>query len=1039
MKKIYSALFSMLTTSCLVIIFAVAIAYATFVENDYGTETAKILVYNAWWFNLLLAFMAFNLVGNLIYYKAFQLKRWSMVLFHLSFLIILAGAGITRFFSYEGSIHIREGESSNRMISADTFIRVQTKQNGNSQTEDWKVQFSPYTNNRFNKSIALEGEDVQVKVINYVPSAVEDVVADEGGNPIVSFIVVNRNTSRRDAVLELGQEYNFEGFVLSFEGANTDASIYIRRDGGRLLARAADTLLLVSMTGATEGKIAPAQEFTIDPRGMYQLGNYIFALKSYIPYGRKILATATGNVEGMARNALELQLSRDGERKQLLVFEQEEGAEQAAAVTMGNAEISVTYGQKLIELPFQIYLDDFQLERYPGSRSPSSFASEVTLIDNRRNVKMPYRIYMNNILDYGGFRFFQSSYDNDEKGTVLSVSHDFWGTAVTYVGYFLMTLGMIFTFFNKKSRFHALLRSGARLKELKRQTFGVLVFGFLAATPSLANAADPAGIDSRHVASFEKLLVQDNQGRVEPVNTLASEVLRKLNRGNSFQGMSPSEVFLGMSVRPAAWGNVPIISVSNSELRKQLGLTEKLVSFNGMLDPATGAYKIRELVDEVYKKAPTERDKFDKEVIAVDERMNICYQIFNGDFLRVFPVAGDENNSWVNEKNFYSLKENRADTARLLSNYFQAVNQAIAQNDYRLADQQLETLKTLQQTFGNDIIPDQSKIQLEILYNRFNVFGWLSKVLGVAGFYLLIFHLVNIFNEKLKLKKFLTAGTVIVAFAFAAYTGGLAIRWYISGHAPWSNGYETLLYIGWATLLSGFVFLKKSQITLAVTAILASLTLMVAGMSWMNPEITPLVPVLKSYWLIIHVAVITASYGFLGVAALLGFLNLLIMIMRTTKSRQKASFTIVELSVIIELSMITGLILLTVGAFIGGVWANESWGRYWGWDPKETWALVTILVYSFIIHLRKVPGMHSHFATSALALLGFSSVLMTFFGVNYYLSGMHSYAQGDAPPVPDFVYVAAAVMLLAVILAAVSESRHGGAEKAVKLESNANA
>jgi cytochrome c-type biogenesis protein CcsB len=375
----------------------------------------------------------------------------------------------------------------------------------------------------------------------------------------------------------------------------------------------------------------------------------------------------------------------------------------------------------------------------------------------------------------------------------------------------------------------------------------------------------------------------------------------------------------------------------------------------------------------------------------------------------------------------------------MLTNYFQAVNQAIASNDYRLAGQSLSTLKAYQQAHGGEIIPGNTKVQLEIFYNRFNIFGFLSKACGLIGFLLLIVHLIRIFNEKLKVQKLLTAGTIAVALAFAAYTAGLAIRWYISGHAPWSNGYETLLYIGWATMLSGFVFLKKSQITLAVTAILASLTLMVAGMSWMNPEITPLVPVLKSYWLIIHVAVITASYGFLGVAALLGFLNLIIMMLRTKKSLTKASFTIVELAIIIELSIITGLILLTIGAFIGGVWANESWGRYWGWDPKETWALVTILVYSFIIHLRKVPGMGSHFALSALALLGFSSVMMTFFGVNYYLSGMHSYAAGDPPPVPGFVYVAVVVAFLAVVLAAISESRHVSAEKIVKLESNANA
>ncbi len=225
-----------------------------------------------------------------------------------------------------------------------------------------------------------------------------------------------------------------------------------------------------------------------------------------------------------------------------------------------------------------------------------------------------------------------------------------------------------------------------------------------------------------------------------------------------------------------------------------------------------------------------------------------------------------------------------------------------------------------------------------------------------------------------------------------------------------------MIYIGWATSLSGFIFMKRSPITLAVTTLLTSIILFVAGMSWMNPEITNLVPVLKSYWLVVHVAIITASYGFLAMGAILGILNLVLMVLRNKKNEKNIGFTILEVSYIIEMALMIGLLMLTIGSFIGGVWANESWGRYWGWDPKETWALVTVLVYSIILHLRKIPGMKSIFSLSSLAVVGLASVLMTFFGVNYYLSGMHSYAQGDPPPIPNALYVA--IFLIAVLIAA---------------------
>jgi cytochrome c-type biogenesis protein CcsB len=264
----------------------------------------------------------------------------------------------------------------------------------------------------------------------------------------------------------------------------------------------------------------------------------------------------------------------------------------------------------------------------------------------------------------------------------------------------------------------------------------------------------------------------------------------------------------------------------------------------------------------------------------------------------------------------------------------------------------------------------------------------------------------------------------LIGITFILHTLGLAARWYISGHAPWSNGYETMIYIAWATMLSGLVFTRRSRIALAITSILASLTLMVANMAWLDPEITNLVPVLKSYWLIIHVAVITASYSFLAIGALIGFLVLVLLNIRSAKNASRFRLTLEELTNINEINLTIGLVLISIGTFMGAVWANESWGRYWGWDPKETWALITMLIYSFIIHMRMIPGLRGNFAFNFAALIGFSSVLMTYFGVNFYLSGLHSYASGDPVPIPTFVYYTVAIIAVVSLFAYLNERKH---------------
>jgi cytochrome c-type biogenesis protein CcsB len=258
----------------------------------------------------------------------------------------------------------------------------------------------------------------------------------------------------------------------------------------------------------------------------------------------------------------------------------------------------------------------------------------------------------------------------------------------------------------------------------------------------------------------------------------------------------------------------------------------------------------------------------------------------------------------------------------------------------------------------------------------------------------------------------------ILLFGFLLHVIGLGIRWYIAGHAPWSNAYESIVFIAASTVFAGIVLAKNSPFALAGTAILAGVTMGVAHMNFINPEITNLVPVLKSYWLMIHVATIISGDGFLGLGSILSLLVLILFIMRSKNGNENIDRSIKELSNLSEMALIIGLFLLTIGNFLGGVWANESWGRYWGWDSKETWAAVSILIYATVLHLRFIPSLKSTFTYNVASAWAYSSVLMTYFGVNYYLSGLHSYAAGDPVPIPLWVYYGIAGLFVLTVLAA---------------------
>jgi cytochrome c-type biogenesis protein CcsB len=405
--------------------------------------------------------------------------------------------------------------------------------------------------------------------------------------------------------------------------------------------------------------------------------------------------------------------------------------------------------------------------------------------------------------------------------------------------------------------------------------------------------------------------------------------------------------------------------------------------------------------------------------------VNVFYMAISGDYLTAFPAPGHPNQKWHTAENPYSNFDstNAGFVGNILPVYYSSIIDAMSSNDWSQADSTLGYLKTFQNKYGAEVMPSKLKTKLEIAYNNSDIFKRLFPIYGAIGLIFIIVLFSQVLSKNMNLKLIIRVLIGLIIALFILHSLGLAARWYVAGHAPWSNGYETMIYIAWGTVLSGLIFSRTSKITLATSAILASVTLMVANLSWLDPQMTNLVPVLKSYWLVIHVAVITASYSFLGVGALLGFLNLVLIGLQNKNNSGKLKNTIEELTNINEMNLIIGVFLVTIGTFLGAVWANESWGRYWGWDPKETWALVTVLVYSFIIHMRLIPGMKGVYGFNFAALIGFSSVLMTYFGVNYYLSGMHSYAGGDPIPVPTFVYYTVAIVFIVSLLSYINHLR----------------
>jgi cytochrome c-type biogenesis protein CcsB len=694
--------------------------------------------------------------------------------------------------------------------------------------------------------------------------------------------------------------------------------------------------------------------------------------------------------------------------------------------------VTLEYGSKFIDLPFAIRLNEFQLERYPGSMAPSSYASEVTVIKDDKTYD--YRIFMNRTLNEGNFLFFQSSYFPDETGTVLSVNND-PGKWPTYFGYFLLTLGLFLNFFDKKSRFRKLTKFVAN----KNLAMFILTLALLSTQNLKANESNnttsPQEVDditmrvdylnkfkdeSKVTADkFGHLVVQSSGGRMKPLATLNREIVQKLSGKSSFMGMDANQIVLGMITRPDIWKDVKIIKINTPKLKKFLGVpeSEKYISFSEAFGEKND-YLLAKESEKALLTKPIERGTYEKDIIKVDEKLNIIYSVFNGALLNIFPKVYDEQSVDDNFK-WYSpieaMQEFSGQNQAAIGSVVRGLFNSTMDFDWNSANNYIDMIALYQDKVGTDIKPTASKINAEIFFNKLDIFFNLTLAYVLLGFIMVVLAFVVIFKPEFKPAKTTKIIFAILTILFAIQTFGMGYRWYLSGHAPWSDIYETLIYISWSAIFAGVIFFRNSLLALGAATIIAGIFMFTAHLTDVDPQITSLVPVLKSYWLTIHVSILTASYGFFGLSAILGFLTLIMFIFR--KNRPHLDDIIKHISAINEISLIIGLACITIGNFLGGVWANESWGRYWGWDPKETWAYVSIVVYALVIHLRFVKSLNTPYVLATASLLAFSSIMMTYLGVNFYLSGMHSYATGDPVPIPMWAYLTVATAFAAIILA----------------------
>ena len=655
-----------------------------------------------------------------------------------------------------------------------------------------------------------------------------------------------------------------------------------------------------------------------------------------------------------------------------------------AAITWLSAEkgkMQVTPGQavkvfnttqgKSHALPFTVTLQSFDIQTYPGTPAPMDFISRI-VVDDGDGEPVAGTVSMNHVFSHRGYRFYQSGYDAQGRGAIFTVAHDPWGIGVTYVGYGLLLVGMLGVLLDRRTAFRALLRQAA----LKRSV--ALFIVMLAASTAIASDEQAPSLPRDIASEMGDLYILHND-RICPFQTFARQFTAKLYGKTSYKGLSAEQVATGWIFFYDNWKNEPMIKIKNGNVRHILAIEGKYASLEDFYRTvSTGAMQqaidsLQAIDDQATLRALGE----------ADERYQIANMVAAGTMVKLFPLQREDKLEWYSHGSLdipHDIDDGKWLFMRSGMDY---LYEMIARQDWDGARQFIAKLKKYQVKECGEMAPSQLTFKAEKLYNSMEWDRPLAMALATLGIVLFIIA-CHCLSRSRQLPRWarLTAMAVLV-LSLAYVTTALALRWVVSGHVPMSNGYETMQFMAWATIVITLVLSRRSTMVLPFGILTAGLVLMVASFGESNPQITQLMPVLASPLLSIHVAVIMIAYTLLAFLMLGGVMAVILRRDQAVAQR---------LHVIGQIILYPAVFLLTVGVFIGAIWANVSWGTYWSWDPKEVWALITLIIYALPLHQQSLPKFSKPMFFHVYCIVAFLSVLVTYFGVNFILGGMHSYA-----------------------------------------------
>jgi len=744
MGKFFRFLFSTRLMAVLFFAFAIAMGIATFIENDYGTQTAKALIYNSWWFELIMLFFIINFFGNIFRYNLYKKEKWSVLMFHIAFLFILIGAAITRYISYEGMMVIDEGETTDTFFSETNYLNVIIDNNEFQKATANKLLLSAWGKNKvkftekFQPKKDQEAKEVSFELVDYIPWAENKFIVDDENGIEHLFFVESSEGTRHEHYIKRGTTQNIHNILVSFDVPDNNASLNFFYEGDNLKLKTRSNGDWFRMADQKKGAIVKDSVHHFQFLTLHNVAGLQFVIPK--PAEKGSMQTLRGKKDNKKYDVVTFDVTSGEETERVRLTGGQFNVDGKKDFSLNGLNFRAWYGAKELKTPFKIKLNDFQLEKYPGSESASSYASEVTVFDEDET--FDFRIFMNTILNHKGYKLFQSSYRNAGEAieqTHLSVNHDFWGTLITYLGYSLLYTGLISSLFAKNTRFDDLKK---RLKKIRKKKSSLLSF-LLFFSLGFANAQQhephqqveripDAKIDSilkanlvskEHAESFSRLVIQDANGRMKPAHTFASELVRKVAQTNEFRGMDPSQILLSITENPRFWFEVPIIYLQNSgnkQIRELLEVpdTTKYARLSDFITP-TGMYKIKEQVAEAQQNRI--QNKFQQDLIKIDRRVGLLYSAIGGGILRIYPIPENEENKWVSQPETLEAGFKGTDSVfvrQSLPVYLKLLQEAKVSGDYTEPNKVLDGLKKFQNKYGSEVIPASDKVALEITYNK---------------------------------------------------------------------------------------------------------------------------------------------------------------------------------------------------------------------------------------------------------------------------------------------------------------------------------